>query len=88
MSKNLLFRILLDLIVLLMVMHGWWLVSVILLFLGIIYFNNFFEIIIFGLIFDAMFGFDSNLGIFGYIGTIFSVITYCVFYFLKTVLRK
>ncbi len=88
MSKNLLFRILLDLVVLLMVIYGWWLVAVVFLFCGIIYFNNYFELIIFGVIFDSLFGFDSNLGIFGYAGTIFSFATFGLFYLLKTVLRK
>ena len=70
------------------VIYGWWVVALIFSLIAILYFNNFIEIIIFGLIFDALFGFNENLGIFGFVGLIYSVSIYLIFYWLKKILRK
>ncbi len=88
MIKNNFSRILIDLVLLLSVIYGWWVVAVVVSLVAILYFNNFFELIIFGLIFDALFGFNENLGIFGFAGLIFSVSVYLIFYWLKKILRK
>ncbi len=88
MIKNNFSRILIDLVLLLSVIYGWWVVAVVVSLVAILYFNNFFELIIFGLIFDALFGFNENLGIFGFAGLIYSVSVYLIFYWLKKVLRK
>ncbi len=88
MNKILIIRIILDLFLLLAVISGWWIVALTVCIFSLFYFKNFFEILIFGVIFDALFGFNENLGYLGYIGTIVTVTTYIIFRWLKTILRR
>jgi len=81
-------RILIDIVLLLAVIYGWWVVAIIFSLIAIAYFQNFIELIIFGLIFDALFGFNENLGVFGFAGVIYSVSIYLIFFWLKKILRK
>lgn len=88
MRNKILTRILVDVFFLISVIYGWWLVAIIFSLFSIVYFRNYIELIIFGLIFDALFGFNENLGIFGYVGLIYSVSIYLLFHWLGKILRK
>ena len=81
-------RVLVGILILFAVIYGWWLVVVILSLFALVNYRNYIEIIFFGIIFDALFGFNDNLGIFGYVGIIYSVSMYIIFWWLQKVIRK
>jgi hypothetical protein len=88
MNKNFFARIIVDLLLFVSVIYGWWVVVLVVSLTCLILFANFIEIIIFGILFDALFGNNQNLGIYGYLGTIVSVAIFGAFSGLNLVLRK
>lgn len=88
MNKRFLLRLSIDLPLLISVVYGWWIVVLVVSLVCLLFFENFFEIVIFGILFDALFGNNQNLGIYGYLGTIVSLLIFGVFSGLSLVLRK
>lgn len=69
-------RIILDLILLLSIMEGWWLVAFLIAIVIAMLYRYPFEIIVAGVIYDSLFGLLPGAGITGYAGTIAMI---CVF---------
>ncbi len=88
MNKKLLSRIIVDVLLLTSVIYGWWIVVLVVSLACLLFFMNYIEIVIFGILFDAIFGNNQNLGIYGYLGTIVSFAIFGIFYGLNLVLRK
>ena len=88
MNKRIIARIIIDLLLLVSVIYGSWIVVLVISLACLLFFTNFIEIIIFGALLDALFGNNQNLGINGYIGTIVSVAIFGAFTGLNLVLRK
>ena len=74
--------------ILLAMMHGWWVVALPLALIGVWRFPYFVEIIIAGIIYDSLFGFVPEMGVIGYLGTIVSVGLFLLLILAKKVMRK
>lgn len=88
MKSLLIKRTLVDLLLLVSVLNGWWIVAVVIGLIATWTFNYFIEIIIAGIIFDSIFGYTATLGLWGYIGTITSILIFIVISWSKNVLRR
>lgn len=72
-----------DLILFAFIINGWWFIALPILVTGLWFFRNYFELILFGIIYDALFGMNNGKSIWGYLGTISSVFIYFIIYILK-----
>ncbi len=88
MNKKILPRIIIDLILFLSVLNGWWFVALPLGLIGAYMYAHFVEIIIAGIIYDSLFGYIPGMGNRAYIGTIVAVVIYGTLSGLKKVVRK
>ena len=77
-NKKIFGRIGLDILIAISIFNGWWFIALPLGFVGVWVYKNYFEFIIAGLAYDALFGMVRGTGLVGYIGTIISVIMYTV----------
>jgi hypothetical protein len=88
MNKLIITRIVIDFIILISVISGWWHIALIISMISLMFFPFFIEMIIFGIIFDALFGYNQSLGISKYAGTILSVSIFLIIYWLQNTLRR
>jgi len=75
MSKNI-SRIIIDVIIGVAIIHGWWFIALPLLLLATWHFDFYFECLLAGITYDALFGFTSDLGLRGFLGTIIVVVIF------------
>jgi len=87
MNYNILFRVILYLVIIFTIINGWWFLSLPLLIFGMWMYSFRLEIIISGVIYDALFGMVPFMGIWGYVGTITAVLILIVLAVLKKVIR-
>ncbi len=80
-------RILVDIVLVIALLNGWWPVAVVCALIGSWLFRHFFEIILAGLAYDAIFGMVPGLGWKEYAGTITAVILFLAIRFLKKLVR-
>ena len=88
MNKNILFRIIVDLILLLSVLNGWWFIALPVGIIGMYMYPYFIESIIAGVMYDSLFGLISGMGIRVYMGMILAVFIYVSLSAIKKVVRK
>ncbi len=88
MSKNKIIRIVIDIILFVAVINGWWPLAIPLAILGAWYWPHFVEIIVAGVAYDALFGMIPGTGWHGWIGTIISVVLYTVILLIKKTVRR
>ena len=88
MKKVILHRIIIDLLIIASVFHGWWFIALPLALFGSWKYPRFIEIILAGIIYDSLFGFVPEMGVAGYVGTIVSVVVFLLVMVLKRVVRK
>jgi len=88
MNKNTIKRLICDLLILISVMNGWWPIAIVVGLFGNWFFLYFIEIIIAGVIFDSLFGYNQYLGVVGYYGTIITVVIFIIISGLKKVLGR
>ncbi len=81
------FRILIDLVVFISIIHGWWFIALPVVILVGWFFPFFIELLIAGIMYDALFGFTPSLGIAGYQGTISAAVLFVALFILKKVMR-
>lgn len=74
MRYSLAIRILLYMLISFSLINGWWFIALPLLFVGIWQFSFRIEILISGVLYDALFGMIPSTGIWGYAGTIVAII--------------
>lgn len=70
------------------VFHAWWFVVLPLALIGAWGFPYFIEMIIAGIIYDSLFGFVPEMGVWGYIGAIVSIVFFVLMISLKKVVRR
>ena len=87
-SKTIVVRAALVVVILFLVMNAWWFVALPLAILGAWFLAGFVELILLGLIFDALFGMTAALGILGYVGTIVAVVVFLMVSLVKRVVRR
>ncbi len=88
MNKKTIFRIVIDLILFLAVLNGWWFIVIPFGFFGVYTYLYFIEILIAGIMYDSLFGFIPGMGVQAYIGTIVAVIIIVIMNLVKRVVRK
>ena len=88
MNKTLSFRIILDVLIAVSLLNGWWFFALLLSIAGCYFFSYFVEGIVAGVIYDSLFGFVAGMGVRAFAGTIIMVVVTCSIAGLKTVLRK
>jgi hypothetical protein len=88
MNGKIIFRIILDILIILCVIQGWWFVALPLALIGVWKCGTFIEIIIAGIMYDSLFGFVKGTGLWAYAGTGASVIIFAIAAFLKGTIRK
>ncbi len=88
MTKNTIHRLVFDIIIMVCIIQGWWFIALPLGIIAIWKFNNFIEIILFGFMYDILFGVFSKMTMWSYIGSIVTVIILFVFTFAKKIVRK
>ncbi len=88
MSSKLIQRIIIDLLIVWSLIQGFWFLVIIFGAIGLWKYEQFYEIIIAGIGYDALFGMVPRMGIHGYYGTIIGIILYIAAFFLKKLVRK
>jgi hypothetical protein len=81
------FKIILYLFIAFSILNGWWLLALPLLIVGIWKFSFKAEILIAGIIYDALFGMIPGTGLHGYIGTITAIFILIILGLFKKLVR-
>ncbi|KND49889.1 MAG: hypothetical protein AB197_00050 [Parcubacteria bacterium C7867-002] len=85
--QKILLRLIIDIGIAYAVLNGWWFIVLPLSFVGIWIFPFFIEIVIAGLIYDSLFGFVPEMGLWGYVGTLVSILFLSVITWVKGSIR-
>lgn len=88
MRKDILIRIILDLLILVSVVEGFWFVALPLAVIGCWNFSYFIEMLLAGMIYDALFGLIPETSFASYYGSIFSLVIFLIIIQLKKVVRN
>jgi hypothetical protein len=80
-------RIILDILIAVAVLNGWWFIALPLGIYGVWKFPGYIELICAGVAYDALFGFAPGMGWFGYIGTLTTALGTVLIVSLKKVMR-
>jgi hypothetical protein len=81
-------RIIIDLLLLISILNGWWLAAAIIAIIANWYLPYFIETIIAGIVHDSLFGYSATFGWAGYLGSIVGLIIFAVIEIFKNVLRR
>lgn len=85
--QKIIIRLCIDIAIAFAVLNGWWFVAIPLSFVGIWLFPFFIEILVAGLVYDSLFGFVPEMGLWGYAGTLTSVLFFSVITLVKGSIR-
>ena len=88
MTTRTLIRLVVDLILAVSVIEGWWFLALPISLIGVWSFPYFAEIIVAGFAYDALYGMVPGMGVKAYAGTIAACISSAIFAGLKKVVRK
>lgn len=88
MIKAIFVRVVTDIVIAFCVLQSWWLAAFAVAIIGAWFFPYFVEIIIAGLVFDALFGMLPDMGIWGYISTIEAICALIVIGGVRKIVRK
>jgi len=81
-------RVIIDLLLILVLLKGWWFVIIVLGIIGLWRCEHFFEILVAGVGYDALYGMVPRMGIYGYIGSIAGVVIYFGAFLFKKMIRN
>jgi hypothetical protein len=84
---KLIFRIIIDIVIFVCLVQGWWHFTLLLALIGIWNFGFYIEIILAGLIYDALYGSVAVKGLTGSIGLIVGAILFMVLTVIKRIVR-
>lgn len=68
-------------------LNAWWFIALPLAIVGAWFFPYFAELIVAGVVYDALFGMIPGMGLWSYSGTIISVILFMIVFLLKKLVR-
>lgn len=88
MNRNILSRIILDILIAISLLNGWWFIALPLALIGSYSFSYFIEVVIAGIVYDSLFGFIPGMGLKGYAGTISAIVIVLILSLVKKVVRK
>lgn len=81
------FRVIFDIIIFFAVLNGYWPIALFFAIAGLFLFEHYFEIIVFGIMYDSLFGYVSIHALYGYVGSILSVLIFVFATILKRAVR-
>lgn len=88
MDKRLFLRIIIDIILVISVIHGLWIIIIPIGIAGLWIFPSFIEIILIGLVYDLLFSPIYSTDIRGYLGMICTIILFIALFGFKHILRR
>ena len=88
MNRQQIFRIVLDIVIAVAIMEGWWFIALPLALAGAWSLPYFIEMIAAGIAYDSLFGLVPGTGFWGYAGTILSAVLFLVVIAIKKFVRK
>ncbi len=86
--KKILPRLVSDLALFIFVIHGWWILVLILAMIANWKFPYFWEILLAGLAYDSLFNFSSDPSLSSWLGTILAAVIFVLIVFAKRVVRR
>lgn len=81
-------RIAADILLIVALIQGWWLVALLVGLFGSWYFFFYIELVIAGLVYDSLFGMAPGMGVKGHLGIIIAVVIFFAARILKRVVRR
>lgn len=87
MNRSIITRIVIDILIFFFIINGWWFIAVPLIGIGAWKFSFIPEIVIAGVMYDALFGMTSSYGVWGYVGTIVAAVIICIAQVIKKMIR-
>jgi hypothetical protein len=87
MNKSFIRRLILDVIIFLAVLNGWWFIALPLVLISTWFFPYFVEGIVAGIMYDSLFGLIPELGMWGYMGTIVATLVMVIITTMKGKVR-
>ena len=88
MKSKVITRIIIDLLLAVSVLQGWWFIALLLGIIGLWMFPYYIELIIAGIVYDSLFGMIPKMGWKEYIGTILSVVIFGIGWWGRRVLKR
>lgn len=88
MKKNTIFRIITDIIIAIAVINGWWLIALPVAVIATWKFEYYFEIIVAGIAYDALFGIVPDRGIVSFLGTAVALVVFCLVIIFRKLVRS
>lgn len=88
MNKLIAYRIIADVLLLVSILHGWWVLALLVAVLSFWFFSYYFEFLLGALLFDSLFGMVGDYGIKGYIASLLSLLLVIVLTIFKNIVRK
>lgn len=88
MKAHIIYRILIDLVIAVSVILGWWYIALPLGVVGLWVFPYYGEFVVASFAFDALYGMGRGLGVVGYLGTIISIAVTGTLYYVKILVRR
>ena len=80
-------RIILDVIILVCVIFGWWYIALPLGLIASWALPYYIELVAFGFIYDSLYGMGRGLGLLGFMGIIITVILFFFMWFFKVIVK-
>lgn len=81
-------RIILDVILFVAVIKGWWFVALPVGIIGAWFFHLFLELIVAGIVYDSLFGMIPGTGLWRYAGEIVAVAAFIILNPIKKIIRR
>lgn len=70
------------------VIHAWWFVALPVGIIGLSKYRYFWEIVLAGFVYDALFNFSLTPNIYAYVGVIVTFVCYCTTFLFKKIVRE
>lgn len=88
MNKKIFYRIIVDVLIAICILQGWWFVALPIAIISVWRFPGYIEIIVAGIAYDSLFGYSAEYGIWGYAGTLIATFIFVSLFFIRKLLRK
>jgi hypothetical protein len=88
MKHKLFVRIIIDIVLVFLVIQGWWFVALPIGLIGGWFFPFYAEILLAGIAYDSLFGMVPGMGFSGYLGTIVSIVVLLIVSGSKSLVRR
>jgi hypothetical protein len=87
MNQSFFLRICIYIATIFCIINGWWFIALPLLLLGAWKFSFKIEIVLAGVVYDALFGMVKGTGLWGYVGTLTAIVVVLLFMIFRKMIR-